>query len=672
MMKVLRLSVFTLALAIAALSSAQDATQKITAALKRADDSVAAIVAVPNSQRTYENTILALDDLDARLDAEINLPLFLANVSTDANERDAMREAEELVANWYIEFNKREDLYAAVKSYADTKPSLEGERKRLLDFILRDYRRAGMMLPTDKREKLKEIEREINKLEIEFSKNIADDETRLPFTAAELKGVPADVLGRLQNAAGIYLVSFDGPTYGAVMDNCTVATTRQKCWTAYRRRGGTKNVRVLERIISLRDQMATLLGYKNFVDYVLEPRMAKDSATVRKFYDDLAPLIAKKAVLDAEEFRKAKRELAKDTNSVLMPWDYAITKNYLLKKKYAVDHEKVKEYFPMERVVEGLFSITSSLFGIEYKDVTASASALGLPIWHPDAKLYEVVDKKTGEMLGRMYTDLYPREGKYTHAACWGLVPRKIWSDGTVQKPLAALVCNFNKPTADKPSLLTHDQVETFFHEFGHGLHNILTNNALARFHGTRVARDFVEAPSQMLENWVWAPEVLKTFAKHYKTNEILPQKMLDGMKRARTLGSGIETQGQFFLGEMDQAYHTAPGGKVDTTKVGYAIYEKTTIYKAVPGTFFQAAFTHLIGYAGAYYGYQWSLVYAQDMFQRFDELGLLSPETGAYYREKVLARGGTMDEMAMLRDYLGREPSMDAFYKLLGLDIKK
>jgi thimet oligopeptidase len=202
-------------------------------------------------------------------------------------------------------------------------------------------------------------------------------------------------------------------------------------------------------------------------------------------------------------------------------------------------------------------------------------------------------------------------------------------------------------------------------------LQYILTATTIARFHGPRVARDFVEAPSQMLENWVWNAEVLKQFAKHYKTGEPLPQKMLDGMNRARTLGSGIETQGQFFLGEIDQAFHTAPGGNVDTVKVVNDIYAQTTVYKPVPGTFFHAAFTHLVGYAGAYYGYLWSLVYAQDMFQRFEDLGVLSPEAGAYYRTKVLGRGATMDEMEMLRDYLGREPSMEAFYKHLGLKKK-
>ena len=646
----------------------QDIAATVADAIKKADAEVAAIIAVPDGRRTFENTLGALDDLQVRLDTATAFSYFLQHVSTDAKVREASREAEEVLSNWYIELGKNEALYKAIKAYADTKPNLLGEQKRLLEFTMRDYRRAGMNLPADKREQLKKIEMEMNKLSIEFDQNIAEDETRLPLLPSELQGIPKDIIDRQERPADIYLFKLDGPTYAALMDYCENELTRQKAWITYRRRGGMKNVRVIEKIIKLRAEAAEMLGYANEVDYVTETRMAKNSENVRKFYDELIPIVRKKAVMDLAEFTQAKWKRTGDHTAKFMQWDYAFYKNLLLRDKYAVDSEKVKEYFPMERVVEGLFNITSTLYGIEYKDVTTNAAQLGLPIWHPDVKLYEVYEKSSGELLGRLYTDLYPRENKYNHAACWGLFPRKVWSDGTVQKPLAALVCNFNKPTADKPSLLTHDQVESFFHEFGHGLHQILTETKYARFSGTAVARDFVEAPSQMMENWVWSPAVLATFAKHYKTGEPLPAQMLKGMEDARTLGSGIETQGQFYLGLMDQAFHTATGGDVNTVQVGNTVYEQATLYKAVPYTFFHAAFGHLTGYEGAYYGYLWSLVYAQDMFQKFEDLGLMSPEAGTYYRKKILARGGSMDEMEMLKDYLGREPKMDAFLKHLGL----
>lgn len=657
----------TLIAAFALSAACQEVPANVKAALKRADASIAKIVKLPKGMRSFANTVGALDSTLGQLDVDTSLTLFMQFVSTDADQRDNARAADETVTNWIIALGKREDLYKAVKAYADTKPKLNSEQNRLVEFTLRDFRRSGMALPPADRKRLKAMEEQMNKLGIDFDTNINEDETKLAMTKDDLKSVPEDALKRIPQSRGMYLVGMDAPTYGAIMDYCENPLTRQKAWFAHKRRGGSKNVRILEKLIKLRADSAKLLGYKNRVDYEIETRMAKNSATVAKFYADLEPMVRKKRDLDVAEFDAAKQKFTGDSKAKLDVWDYAFTKNRLLKEKYAVDSEKVAEYFPMERVVQGLFDITSRLYGIEYRDVTANAKKLGLPLWHEDVRLYEVYDKAENKPLGRLYTDLYPRPNKYSHAACWGLQPR-MWVNGKQRVPLAALVCNFTKPTADKPSLLPHDEVETFFHEFGHGLHNILAQATYAEFSGTSVARDFVEAPSQMMENWVWNAEVLNTFAKHYKTGENLPKPMLDGMIAARTLGSGIESSFQLFLGEMDQAFHTVPDGKVDTAKVNMDTFARTMPYEPVPGSMYHASFGHLVGYQGAYYGYLWSLVYAQDMFQRFEELGVLSPETGKYYRDKILARGGTMDEMAMLKDYLGREPKMDAFLKHLGL----
>lgn len=610
-------------------ASAQEVPANVTAALKKANDVIAKIIAVPNGKRTFENTLGVLDRASGQLDRDTSFTLFMQYVHPDEKVRDAGRAAEESVVNWGIETSKREDLYKAIKSYADTKPNLSGEDKRLLEFTMRDYRRSGMMLSKAQRDKLTEIEKEISKLGIEFEQNIAEDETKVFLSVAELKGVPEAVLARLPKVGDICMVGMDGPTYAAVMDYCEVEASRQKTQTAYRRRGGRRNVRILEKLLRLRNQQATMLGYKNTVDYEVEVRMAKNSGVVRKFYDELIPIVKQKADLDMVEFTEAKRQFTGNPQATLMPWDYSFTKRMLQKTKYAVDAEKVSEYFPMEAVVKGLFDITQSLYGIEFREVTGSEKGKIYPIWHEDVKLYACYDKASKALLGHIYTDFYPRENKYNHAACWGLFPRMTSEKGELLTPVTALVCNFTKPTADKPSLMPHDEVETFFHEFGHGLHHLFSQTKRARFSGTGVARDFVEAPSQMMENWIWDKAVLATFAKHYKTGETLPDSILDGMVAARTLGSGIETQGQFFLGLMDFEFHTAPGGEVDTTKVAEEVYNRTMPYKFVPGTYPQASFGHLVGYQGAYYGYMWSLVYAADMFQRFEEGGLLSPETG-------------------------------------------
>jgi thimet oligopeptidase len=660
---------FVLLVKLAGAATAQDVSKDVADALARADAAVGRIVAVPKGERTFANTIGALDDLSVRLDNETSLILFMQYVSADAKEREASRAAEEAVSNWTIELGKREDLYEAVKAYADTKPSLEGEQRRLLEFTMRDYRRAGMDLPKPERERLAEVEKELVRLATQYQTNIYEDETAVLLTAEELQGVPKEVLARLPQGAGLYFVGMDGPTLNAVLEHAENELTRQKYWYAYKRRGGQRNVVLLEQILRLRAEAAKLLGYDSPAHYETETRMAKNPDTVAKFYEELKPIVRKKAQLDFQEFQEAKRSLTGDPEARLQPWDYGFIKNALQRDKYAVDSRKVAEYFPLERVYDGLFQITERLYGIEFVDVTDRAEELGLPIWHEDVQLFEVYDREPRALLGRVYVDMHPRDNKYNHAACWGLRARKEWEDGSLQVPLTALVCNFTKPTDDKPSLLTHDEVETFFHEFGHALHHLFSETRYGRFSGTAVARDFVEAPSQMFENWVWSPEVLNLFARHYETGEPLPAELLEGMERARTLGSGMEAERQFYYGLVDQRYHTAIDGEIDTTQVGVDMLAEVEMYEPPIGSYFQAAFGHLMGYQAAYYGYMWSLVYAQDMFERFDELGILDPEAGMYYRKRVLARGGSMDEMDLLRDYLGREPRMEAFLRHLGLE---
>lgn len=637
-------------------------------ALKKADDAVAKIVAVPAAQRGFDNTVGALDDLVVRLDTDTNMTQFMAHVSTNAEDRKAGQIAEEHVSNWKIDLMKREDLYKAVKAYADAKPKLEGEQKKLLSELIRDYRRAGMDLPADQREKLTKVQKEITKLGLEFEKNIREDETMVPLTAAELDGMPKEFLDGLKRSGDLYLISMDYPTFVPITEMCKSEIGRQKVWTAYKRRAGKKNVELIEQILKLRAEAAKMLGYASTADYETEVRMAKNAKTVKEFYEKVRPLVRKKAKLDLDEFTAAKREETKNPNAALKPWDQPYYENYLRNRKYAVDSEKVKEYFPADAVIQGLFSVTQSLYGLEYRDVTDKASSKGRALWHPDVRMYEVWDKSANKHLGDFYIDLFPRENKFSHAACWGLVPRKKWADGSVQKPIAALVCNFAKPTADKPALWPHKDVETFFHEFGHCLHNIVTEADYGWFAGTAVARDFVEAPSQMFENWVWDKDVLKTFAKHYVTKEPIPDALVDGMLKSKYLGSGLFAERQFYYGLTDQAFHGTADGKVDTRKVADELFPQVEQYEAVPNIYYHASFGHLIGYTAGYYGYQWSLVYAADMFQPFKQKGLLNTEAGQYYRKKILARGGTIDELEMVKDYLGREPKMDAYLEQLGL----
>lgn len=642
-------------------------------AISKANAAVAKIVAVPDKDRNFDNTVGAIDELLAAFEERVSMFIFMSNVHPEAAVREESQAAEEKYNNFLIELSKREDLYKAVKAYAATNPKLEGEQKRLLEFTMRDYRRSGMDLTPEKRARLTEVQKEIGKLVIEFNKNIAEDESTVMLSKEELKGVPLEVIDRLPGNGGIYAVGLSYPIYTPVMENGENEVTRQKMWMAYKRRGGKKNVGVLENVLKLRGEEATLLGYKNNAEYEIEVRMAKTPKAVEDFYARLRPLARQKAKLDFDEFTAAKQKQTGDAKAELKPWDFAFAKNYLLKTKYAVDGEKVREYFPMQAAVDGLFKTTQSLYGLEYRDVTATrGGTTERPLWHPDVKLYEVWDKATGKMLGEFYLDLYPRENKYSHAAQWGLVQHRIGSDGKVTTPLAALVCNFTKPTADKPSLLQHSEVETFFHEFGHCLHTIVSEARYFRFAGTSVERDFVEAPSQMFENWVWDAGVLNTFAKHYKTGKPLPKELLDSMIAGKNLGSGLDAENQFYYALTDLKFESTSDGKVDTTKVATDLYPEITMYPFKPeGTYYHASFGHLMHYNAGYYGYMWSKVYACDMARRFKELGMLSPEAGKYYRQKVISQGGTKDAMDLLKDYLGREPKLDAFVEDLGLKGK-
>jgi thimet oligopeptidase len=453
------------------------------------------------------------------------------------------------------------------------------------------------------------------------------------------------------------------------MDFCDNEATRHKMWLAFKRRGGVENVRVLEQMLKLRAEAAKLLGYATTADYEIEVRMARDARTVQAFYARLQPLVRRKALQDHAELLAAKRSHTGDPGAKLYPWDTSYYLNVLRKTKYSVDPQLVREYFPLDRVIQGLFTITQSLYGLEYRDVTRDQPSL----WHADVQVYEVYDRASRRLLGKFYLDLYPRENKFSHAAQWGLAQHKIWADGHETLPVAALVCNFTKPTSDKPSLLTHDEVETFFHEFGHCLHTILSESRYYQFGGTSVERDFVEAPSQMFENWVWDAETLRTFARHYRTGEPFPDALVEGMLAARNLGSGMLAERQIYYGLFDLMCHTDPDGVLDTTKLAADLWDpagaSVELYDPIPEVYFQAAFGHLNGYQAGYYGYQWSLVYACDMFQRFKEKGMLSPEAGDYYRRNILARGGTQDGLDLVRGYLGREPDMTPYLRHLGLD---
>lgn len=618
---------------------------------------------VPDQDRNFENTIQKIDDFYDRLSSKSSIIYLMGSTHPDSATRETALQIRNEFAKIYNELQLNENLYKAVKSYSQTPEAaqLTGFKKKYVDEMVTEFERNGFALDLERREQLKVLLDEISLIGNEFSTNIAAYQDFLIVSEAEMEGLPEDFKSAHKQADGTYKIGLSYPDYIPFMKNSTSSGARQKLFVKYNNRAADKNLDVLNKLLIKRNEMANLLGYPTFADYQTETRMAKNPETVWAFETNLTEKLLPKGQADYQEIIDYQKSIGISGDKV-NSWDKSYLIEELKAKNYGVDEEIVRQYFALENVMEGLFSITQNLFGVTYKKMENAYA------WHPEVVGYEVFEN--GELIGRFYLDLHPRANKYSHAACFGMVDSKQWGSER-QIPQATLVCNFTQPTADKPALMTHSEVETFFHEFGHVLHHLLSKTTLGSQSGTSVSRDFVEAPSQIFENWVWDYRSLSLFAKHYQTGEVLPVVLYEKMKAAKNVMSGLNALTQVFYGTYDMTLHNKfdPQGAVSTTDVAKELMGKVTLFDYVPETHFEAAFGHLYGYAASYYGYLWSEVYAQDMFSRFEAEGILNPEVGKAYREKVLARGSEEDEMQMLRDFLGREPNQEAFIKSLGLE---
>jgi len=623
------------------------------------------IYQIEYGDRTFDNTMLKLDDVYNDLDRIGSTIYLLAYTHPDSTIRNTALELNNKLEKYGNEISLDEDLYKAVKAYSLTEEaqSLKGYKAKFLKETVEDFERNGFVLSKEQREKLKEIKDEITEIGNTFSRNIASYEDYLVVSEAEIKGLSADYKKTRKQEDGTYKIDLSYPSYFPFMKYCQSDDAKRKLYMKYNNRAADSNLEVLRELLEKRQQMAELLGYRSYSEWRLEDRMARNPENVWKFEDNLRESVNPKADLDYQELMDMKEGTSASSgpSAVIKPWESMYIQNLLLEEKYQLDEEKVKQYFSLDNVLEGLFRITQSIFSVTYKEVESPS------VWHKDVRMFEVFDGD--KMIGRFYLDLYPRENKYKHAACFGMIKGKQ-THGGYQIPTASLVCNFPAPKEDKPSLLPHAQVETLFHEFGHVLHHMLTEAQLSAQSGTSVARDFVEAPSQIFENWAWNYESLKLFAKHWKTNEILPKELFDKMLAAKNVGSGLSTEGQIFYGVYDLTLHDKfnPDGGETTDDVAKELRSEITHFEFVPGTHFQAAFGHLNGYGSSYYGYLWSKVYAEDMFSVFAEKGILDKETGTRYRKIILARGSSEEPMDLVVEFLGRKPNNKAFMKSLGL----
>ncbi|MCH7613006.1 MAG: Zn-dependent oligopeptidase [Candidatus Marinimicrobia bacterium] len=634
--------------------------------LELSDQILAEIIAVPDGERTFENIMVATDDIYAVIESVWSPGYLMGSTHTNEKIRDEGLESSRQIQKYITDISLNEELYNAVIAYSRSKGAhqLTGYKKKFLDDALLNYKRSGFGLPKEKREKVKEIFNELADFGLAFRKNISDFSDTLFVTEEEIKGLPENYKKERLQENGSYAIDMSYPSYRPFMKYSESDETRKNLKFKYNNRAVETNLDVLNNIIRKRRELVEVLGYETYAEYRTEDRMAKNPQNVWDFENDLKNKLRAKGEMDVAEMLAIKSKRIGQKAITIQSWEAGFYENLVLKEKFDLDPEEVRQYFEFNNVTDGLFIVYQKLFNITFKQVENPS------VWHEDVLMYEVYDNVIGELIGRFYLDMFPRANKYGHAAAFSVTMGKMTGEGYT-KPTTALVCNFPKPTEYQPSLLTHDNVNTYFHEFGHLVHGVLTKSALMGYAGTSVARDFVEAPSQMLENWVWQKESLALFAKHFETGAIIPDELLDKMLAAKNVNSGTKALQQVYYGILDFTLHDGfnPDGDQTTTDIVSKLQNEITLYPYQEGTHMEAAFGHLQGYGAAYYGYKWSEVYAQDMFSIFEEIGIMNEELGMRYRKIILEKGGTEDPLSLVKEFLGREPNSDAFLRSMGLE---
>ena len=580
--------------------------------------------------------------------------------------RDAAKNAEEKNSQFGVEIVFRDDLNKAVQEYASTgeAAALVGEQARFLEFTLRDLGKAGHGLDADTRAAVKDKTERLVTLGVQFQQNIDEWDDEILVTRDELDGLPDSFIDALEidEETGKHKVTIAYPHLIPFVENASSRPHREELRFKFNTVSIEDNGKILEEAVVLRQEIAEAFDQPSWSDHRLEERMAKSPDRVKEFYAGLRGALTEKGEQELSEMSVL---LQADTGEeVVQVWDWGYYDTQQRKADYGVDNFEVAKYFPLPQVLDGMLELTSEMFGINFREIE------DFDPWHPDVQLFAIDDAESGEEIAGFYMDLFPREGKYGHAAEFPMLPSRRLEDGTYQNPLCAMVANFTKPTDEAPSLLQHGEVETFFHEFGHVLHQNLGRTELGRFGGTNVERDFVEAPSQIMQHWIWRSDVLKSFARHYETGEPIPDELVEQLVAARNLNKGLFQLRQMQYGWWDQEMHSGPARDL------HQIHEEGSQISLMPtheGTFALASFGHLMGgYDSSYYGYMWSEVFGDDMFAKFEDDGVTNPEVGMAYRRAVLEKGGTVDPDEMLREFLGREPNNKAFLRKLGISGTK
>lgn len=641
--------------------TASGITEDLEAALSEADRLVAGVVD-PTTEATYDSVLAPLNEIEDRLVNAYGRTAFMGYVHTEKEVRDAGNAAEERIQKWAVELVFRPDFYRAIKSYSESPEAagLSGERRRMLEFLLRDLRKAGHELDDDSRAEVKKLTERLVELGVLFQRNIDEHQDHLVVTRDDLEGMPESYIEGLEagDTEGTLKVTMAYPDVVPFMENSPRRDLREELSRKFNSRAVEPNRPLLEEAIAARQRIAEIFSQPSWAHHQLEEKMAKNPEAVRSFYASLLPGLSE---IGQSELGKLTEMLRADGfDGELQGYDFRYYDTQLRRRDYGVDPTEVAAHFPLQQVLDGMLELTGDVFGLRYRKIDR-------PSWHPDVFAYAIDDAATGQEIAHFFMDLFPREGKFSHAAAFPLIPGRRLDDGSYQKPLAAIVANFTKPGTERPSLLQHQEVETFFHEFGHILHQTLTRAELTKFSGTSTEGDFVEAPSQIMENWTWQPQVLARFARHYQTGQPIPPELVSQLTAAKNLNIALLTLRQAQFGLLDMWMHDeTPQKDLDDIHVRST---QVSLFPVHPDTFYPASFGHLLGgYDAGYYGYLWSEVYGDDMWSRFEKEGVTNPKVGADYRREVLERGGSRDGMEHLRAFLGREPNNEAFLRKLGM----
>lgn len=630
-------------------------------------------IAYSKSDPTFENTIVALDRSGAQLDRISSIFFNLNSAETSTEIQEIAQEISPWLSAFKNDIILHQPLFERVKAVVDQNLELDAESQMLLEKQYKSFTRNGALLDLEKQKELRAIDEQLSKLSLEFGQHVLADSNAYELlieNEEDLEGLPEGFIEMAKAAADEkelngWLITLSYPSYVPFMKFSKKRALREKLYRAFSARGfqdnENNNTKIIQSIVKLRYDRAQLLGYESHAHYILEERMAESPKKVFEFLEQLS-IKAKPAA--EREFKSLSEYAAKDGIDQLQKWDAAYYSEKLKKEKFELDDEVLKPYFELDRVIDGVFKVAQKLYGLEFKANNQ------VEVYHPEVKTYDVIDDH-GKEVALFYADFHPRAGKRDGA--WMTSYKSQYKTKSENiRPHVSIVCNFTKPTASKPSLLTFNEVTTLFHEFGHALHGMLANTQYKSLSGTSVSWDFVELPSQILENWCYEKEALELFAKHYQSDELIPLTLVKKIKEASNFMEGLATMRQLSFGLLDMKWHSTNPNELPTSieEVEASVFELTDLYPQVDKSCMSTAFSHIFqgGYSAGYYSYKWAEVLDADAFAFFKEKGIFDKEVASLFKEQILSKGGTAKPMELYRNFRGKEPSIEALLKRSGL----